>query len=115
MTPSAKARLKLSCLLVASVHLLLVLFCFGAAIWGQWREAEWSPILVYFADMPASFLIGALRSLLHGSLSEGYVPSLVLDAGLFAVIGTAWWILIVQVVYRATVFIFSRVGAAKAK
>src|ERR1051325_1139245 len=99
MTPSAKARLKLSCVVVASLHLLLVLLCFGAAIWGQWRDAEWSPILVYFADMPASFLIGALRSLLHGALSDGYIPSLLLDASLFAVIGTAWWVLIVQVVY----------------
>lgn len=84
-------RTKIALPLVA-IHLILVALCFGAAIYLPERSAL-ALVIVFYADMPASLAFEPLRHSLHG-FSESYGSRLVIDAGVYAVLGTVWWITI---------------------
>jgi hypothetical protein len=77
---------------LATIHLVLVALCFGAAIYRPERSGL-APIIVLLADMPASLAFEPLRHSLH-DLSEGYTTRLLLDASVYAVLGTVWWFVI---------------------
>ena len=84
-------RTKIALPLVA-IHLVLVALCFGAAIYRPERSAL-APVVVFFADLPASLAFEPLRHSLH-RFFESYGSRLVIDAGVYAVLGTVWWIII---------------------
>jgi hypothetical protein len=84
-------RTKISLPLV-TIHLVLVALCFGAAIYRPERSAL-APVVVFLADMPASLVFEPLRHSLH-SVSENYTSRLLLDATVYLVLGTVWWIII---------------------
>jgi hypothetical protein len=77
---------------LAAIHLVLVALCFGAAIFRPERSGL-APVFVLLADMPALLAFEPLRYILHG-FSDNYTTRLLLDAGIYAVLGTAWWFVI---------------------
>src|ERR1700730_17453646 len=77
---------------LATIHLVLVALCFGAPICRPERSGL-APVIVLLADMPAPLAFEPLRHSLH-ALSESYTTCLLLDAGIYAVLGTVWWFLI---------------------
>ena len=77
---------------LATIHLVLVALCFGAAVYRPERSGL-APVIVLLADMPASLAFEPLRHGLHG-FSENYTTRLLLDGGVYAVLGTAWWFVV---------------------
>ena len=63
--------------------------CYGSAMYRPERSGL-APLILVFADMPASLALEPLRHGLHG-LSDSYTTRLLVDAGVYAVLGTAWW------------------------
>ena len=83
----------------ATLHLALVVFCFGAAITNPERSAL-APIFVYFADMPISYACEAIRRIFHDALGESYTARMLTDASVYAILGTAWWSFIAWLLAR---------------
>jgi hypothetical protein len=77
---------------LATIHLVLVALCFGAAIYRPERSGL-APVIVLLVDMPASLAFESLRHSLHG-LSGSYTTRLLLDASVYALLGTVWWLVI---------------------
>ena len=77
---------------LVTIHLVLVALCFGAAIYRPERSAL-APVIVFLADMPASLVCEPVRHSLH-SVSENYTSRLLLDAAVYLVLGTVWWIVV---------------------
>src|SRR5205807_3767176 len=77
---------------LVTIHFVLVALCFGGAIYRPERSAL-APVIVFFADMPASLAFEPLRHSLHG-FSESYTSRLLFDASVYTVLGTVWWIIV---------------------
>lgn len=56
-----------------------------------------APVVIWLADIPASLAIEPIRHALH-ALVDGYTPRLLIDAGVYALLGTIWWILVGMVI-----------------
>ena len=82
--------------MLAVVHIAAVCICFGAAILRPERSAL-APIVIWVADMPASLVIEPIRHALH-ALTAGYTSRLLIDASVYALLGTVWWILVGMVI-----------------
>jgi hypothetical protein len=78
---------------VVMLHLGFVALCFGAAILNPERSGL-APVFVYLADLPASFFCEVLRHRLHDWGPEDYYGRLGMDAFVYAVVGSAWWVVV---------------------
>ena len=67
---------------LAVMHLVLVALCFGAAIQRPERSGL-APLFVFFADMPASFIIEPIRHALDAA-SHSYTGRLLVDAAVYS-------------------------------
>jgi hypothetical protein len=76
---------------VAGLHLGLVGACFYGAIFNPYR-AGLAPLVVYFADLPASLLCESIDHAARSSFMLSYGGGLVIDALAYSVIGTFWWV-----------------------
>ena len=77
---------------LAAIHLVLVALCFGAAIYRP-EHSGLAPVIVSVADMPASLAFERLRHVFH-SFAGSYTTRLLIDGCIYAVLGTAWWLII---------------------
>ena len=87
MTLRAKIALPL-----ATIHLILVLLCFGGTFY-RLELPGLDPFFVFQADMPASYAFELLSDWIH-SYSDSYTSLFLIDAAVYGVLGTAWWLFI---------------------
>ncbi len=100
--------MKLAIIAVLVLHLALVVFCFGFAIY-QPERSGLLPILVYGADYPASFLAEWPRKALHDTAGlQSYTGRLLADAFSYVLVGCAWWLLLGLLARRLARAVFTR-------
>ncbi|MBV9128392.1 MAG: hypothetical protein JO117_09930 [Verrucomicrobia bacterium] len=79
---------------VVLLHLAFVAFCFGFALY-QPERLGLLPVLVCYADFPASLLAEWARPALADAVgAHSYRGKLLADATVYALVGSAWWLLV---------------------
>jgi hypothetical protein len=93
--------MKIASMIVAVIHLALVVLCFQAAIFNPMR-AGLAPLIVFQVDFPVSYLVMGIAHFTDAAVPEryAYTGRLIFDGILFAIIGTLWWLLVVQIAGR---------------
>jgi hypothetical protein len=82
---------------LAIIHALIAAAAFGMALRSPERGGL-APIAVYYLDLPCSLLFDPLRRALHDDL--GLSGRLVVDAGVYIALGSAWFYAIGLVLCR---------------